>query len=99
MANDVSGSGAVLDFYGEFFDIGVAGRGLFGDVVCRSFILEDVREVDRGDRGVDDFDAGGCLYRSGKAFEVGGTFADGEKPYRTFREPDSRNRHPTPRII
>lgn len=36
MANDVSGAGAVLDFYGEFFDIGVAGRGLFGDVVCRS---------------------------------------------------------------
>ena len=42
MANDVSGAGAVLDFYGEFLDIGVAGQGLFGDVVCRSFILEDV---------------------------------------------------------
>ena len=62
MANDVSGAGAVLDFYGEFFDIGVAGRGLFGDVVCRSFILEDLCEVDRGDRGVADSDVGGCLY-------------------------------------
>ena len=58
MADDVSGAGAVLDFYGEFLDIGIAGRGLFGDVVCRTFILEDVREVDRGDCGVDDFDAG-----------------------------------------
>ena len=88
MADDVSGAGAVLDFYGEFLDIGIAGRGLFGDVVCRTFILEDVREVDRGDCGVDDFDAGGCFYRSGKAFEVGGTFVDGEKPYRAFREPE-----------
>ena len=88
MADDVSGAGAVLDFYGEFLDIGIAGWGLFGDVVCRTFILEDVREVDRGDCGVDDFDAGGCFYRSGKAFEVSGTFVDGEKPYRAFREPE-----------
>ena len=71
MADDVSGAGAVLDFYGEFLDIGIAGRGLFGDVVCRTFILEDVREVDRGDCGVDDFDAGGCFYRlSGRSYKT-----------------------------
>ena len=88
MADDVGGAGAVLNFYGEFLDIGVAGRGLFGDVVCRSFILEDLCEVDRGDRGVADSDVGGCLYCSRKAFKVSGTFTDGKKPYRAFREPE-----------
>ena len=66
MADDVGGAGAVLNFYGEFLDIGVAGWGLFGDVVCRSFILEDLCEVDRGDRGVADYDFCGFIYFSRK---------------------------------
>lgn len=72
MADDVGGAGAVLNFYGEFLDIGVAGWGLFGDVVCRSFILEDLCEVDRGDRGVADSDVGGCLYCSRKHLKSAG---------------------------
>ena len=88
MADDIGGAGAVLDFYGEFLDIGVTGRGLSGDVVCRAFILENLREVDRGNRGTGDFDAGGCFYRSGKAFKVSGAFTDSEESYRAFREPE-----------
>ena len=60
--------------------------GLSSNAVCRSFILENLREVDWGNCGIDDSDVGGCFCRSGKTFEVSGTFIDGEEPYRTFRE-------------
>ena len=66
----------------------IVGWGLPGDVVCRTFILENVCKVNRGNCGIDDTDVGGRFYCAGEAFGIGGTFVDGEEPYRAFREPE-----------